>query len=184
MTTRFLYLAGVNAAFLLASFVLGWVSKLQDGAQRGDPVYTIHFLVGLLTAVSTLLVHCIIFTYFLGTGRWVKEVGLAYRLADERLPRETRELKRRVFPPALFAMLIVIATAAGGQGAQMGVWHWSIHATLALLALVINAWAYNVEYHCLAENALVLDGVMREVDRIRAEHGLPPNAEALLEQEH
>lgn len=183
MTTRFLYFAGVNAFFLIASFILGWVSRFQDGVQRGDAVYTLHFLVGLLTAISTLLVHCIIFTYFLGTGRWVKEVGLAYGLADDRLPRQTRELKRRVFPPALFAMLIVIATAAGGQGAQMGIWHWSIHATLAVLALAVNAWAYTVEYRCLAENAVVLDGVMREVDRIRAEQGLPPNAEALLEQE-
>ena len=183
MTTRFLYLAGLNALFLLAGFVLGWVSKFADGLQRGDPVYTVHFLVGLLAALSTLLVHCLIFTYFLGTGRWVKEVGLAYGLPDPLLPRQTRELKRRVFPPALYAMLITIATAAGGQGVQHGLWHWSVHATLSVLTLLVNAWAYRIEYQCLAENAGVLDEVMRQVDRIRAEQGLPPNAEALLEQE-
>ncbi len=183
MTTRFLLLAGINGLLLLASFVLGWVSWFHGGARRLDtPLYTYHFLVGLLTALSTLFVHCIIFTYFLGTGRWVKEVGLAYGLPDSLLPLQTRELKRRVFPPALFAMLIIIAAAAGGQGAQMGVWHWSVHATLAVLTLLINGWAYVVEYRCLVENAEVLEAVMREVDRIRAEQGLTPNAEALAEE--
>ncbi len=183
MTTRFLFLAGVNGFLLVSSYVLGWVSRLQDGAHRELSVYITHFAVGLLTAILTLLVHSIIFTYFLGTGRWVKEVGLAYKLPDALLPRQTRELKRRVFPPALFAMLITIATAAAGQGAQMGLWHWSIHMTVATLTLLVNGWAYRIEYRCLAENAVVLTSVMREVERIRAEQGLVPNAEALLEQE-
>ena len=52
------------------------------------------------------------YTYFLGTGRWVKEVGLAYELPDDPLPRLTRELKRRTFPPALFAMLVAMASLA------------------------------------------------------------------------
>ncbi len=183
MTTRFLLFASVNGFLLVASYVLGWVSRLQDGAHRELSVYITHFAVGLLTALLTLLVHSIIFTYFLGTGRWVKEVGIAYKLPDQLLPKQTRELKRRVFPPALFAMLIVIAAAAAGQGAQMGMWHWSIHMTVATLTLLINGWAYRVEYRCLAENAVILESVMREVERIRAKEGLPTNAEALLEQE-
>ncbi len=184
MATRFLLFASVNGFLLVSSYVLGWVSRLQDGATRMETsIYPTHFLVGLLTALLTLLVHCIIFTYFLGTGRWVKEVGLAYKLPDQLLPRQTRELKRRVFPPALFAMLITITTAAAGQGAQMGLWHWSVHMTVATLTLLVNGWAYRIEYQCLAENANVLENVMREVERIRAEQGLPPNAEALAEQE-
>jgi hypothetical protein len=154
-----------------------------DGARRVDiRIYSVHFLVGLLTALFTLLVHCLIFTYFLGTGRWVKEVGLAYGLPDQLLPRQTRELKRRVFPPALAAMLVTIAAAAAGQGAQMMVWPWWVHASLGVATLLVNAWAYRIEYRCLAENGWVLEEVMRQVDRIRAEQGLPTNAEALLEQ--
>src|SRR5713226_2281106 len=103
MTRIFLTLASLNALGLLASFLLGVTSMLRDGVKNpSDPIYQIHFLVGLFTAIATLLVHCIIFTSFLGTGRWVKEVGLAYSLPDANYPRTTRELKRTVFPPALF----------------------------------------------------------------------------------
>lgn len=184
MTRIFTSLAVLNALALVASFAAGVASKLSDGIHHPqDPIYLIHFSLGLFTAMATLLVHCLIFTYFLGTGRWVKEVGLAYGLPDEPLPRLTRELKRQTFPPALLAMLIVIATAAAGAGAQLREWPWGVHATLATLTLAINFWAFRVEYRNLQANAGVLERVLQEVDRIRAERGLPSNAEALEQEE-
>ena len=175
----FLTLASLDTALLLTSFALGTVSKLQDGIHTGDRIYWFHFLVGLCAAVVTLLVHCIIFTYFLGTGRWVKEVKLAYELDDDPLPRLTRELKRRVFPPALFAMLAAIFTGAAGAAAHVQAWPWPVHGSLATLTVIVNLWAFRLEYHCLQINGRVLDDVLREVDRIRMERGLPSNLEAL-----
>jgi hypothetical protein len=184
MTRIFLTLASVNALGLVASFLLGVVSKLQGGVTNAaDPIFQIHFWVGLGTALCTLLVHCIIFTYFLGTGRWVKEVGLAYSLPDAPLPKLTRELKRATFPPALFAMLITIAAVAAGAGNQTKAWPWWVHGSLALIALAINAWAFAVEYRNVNINAGVIENVLREVDRIRAERGLPTNAEALQQDQ-
>jgi hypothetical protein len=182
MTRIFLVLAGLDALALLASYGVGVASKLRDGLHSPDQLYLVHFSLGLFTAILTLLVHCLIFTYFLGTGRWVKEVGLAYRLPDEPLPKRTRDLKRQTFPPALAAMLVTIATAAAGTGAQMEVWPWHVHATLATLALLVNGWAFAVEYRNVTTNAGIIEDVMREVERMRAERGLPPNAVA-LEQE-
>jgi hypothetical protein len=95
----------------------------------------------------------------------------------------TRDLKRRTFPVALLAMLVPIGTAAAGAGAQRREWHWSIHATLAVLTLLVNAWAFYVEYHNVRINGGIIDDVMREVDRIRAERGLPSNAEALRQEQ-
>jgi hypothetical protein len=54
---------------------------------------------------------------------------------------------------------------------------------LALVTLLINHWAFFVEYRDVCINAQVMEQVLDEVDRIRAEHGLPSNAEA-LRQEH
>jgi hypothetical protein len=65
------------------------------------------------------------------------------------------------------------------MGAFMGDWYWQIHATLAALTLVVNAWAFVVESRAVTINAGVIDYVMQEVDRIRAEQGLPTNEEAL-----
>jgi hypothetical protein len=183
MTRIFLILATTNGLFLVLSFLLGVVSKLQDGLhQPGSSIFWYHFLIALGTALLTLAVHCLIFTYFLGTGRWVKEVKLAYRLPDEPLPKLTRDLKRRVFPSALFAMLTAAFTGMVGAAAQVGVWPWQIHATLATITLFVNFWAFGVEYRCLQINARILEDVLVEVDHLRRARGLPSNAEA-LEQE-
>lgn len=184
MTRIFLVLATLDGLVLVAAYALGWLSRLRVGVRHPeDPTYLIHFAFGLLAAILTLLVHCLIFTYFLGTGRWVKEVGLAYGLPDEPLPKLTRELKRKTFPPALAAMLIAIATAAAGAGAQLQEWPWYVHATLATLALLVNLGAFVIEYRNVSINARVIELVMGEVERIRAERGLESNAEALQREE-
>jgi hypothetical protein len=183
MTRIFTTLAGVTGFALAASFLLGVASWWRGAVhQPNDSLYLIHFTVGLFTAVGTLLVHCIIFTYLLGTGRWVKEVKLAYNLPDQPLPLLTRELKRQTFPPALAAMLIAIATAAAGAGVQLQEWPWPVHAALATLTLIVNGWAFRIEYRNVTINGRVIEEVMHEVERIRAERGLPSNAEALREQ--
>jgi hypothetical protein len=177
MTRIFTALAVLLTLALLTTFGVGLYTMSLDRSLYKNEVYLVHFTLGLFTALGALLVHCIIFTYFLGTGRWVKEVGLAYRLPDANYPKQTRELKRAAFPPALFAMLITIATAAAGAGRQMEVWHWSVHFTLAVLTILINLWAFRAEYRCLSTNAAVIEGVLSEVERIRAERGLPTSAE-------
>jgi hypothetical protein len=176
-------LAAFNFSVLLLTFAVGWLSKSRGSLTNGDDAtYMIHFFLGLFAVILTLGTHCLIFIYFLGTGRWVKEVALAYRLPDAPLPRLTRDLKRRTFPVALTAMLVPIAAAAAGIAAQRQEWSWIIHASLATATLLVNLWAFAVEYRNVTINAGVIDDVMREVDRIRAEHGLPSNAEA-IEQE-
>jgi hypothetical protein len=177
MNRMFPILAGIDLVAFAVAIAFGSLSKFLDHS-----FYLTHFLLGLFTSFLTLGVHCLVFIYFLGTGRWVKEVGLAYDLPDVPLLRETRELKRTAFPPALFTMLVTIATVGAGAGADTQYWPWQIHLILALVAVAVSLWAFRIEYRCLRANVVVLDEVMQEVDRIRAERGLPSNAEA-LEQE-
>lgn len=177
-------LAVFNVLLLLTTFGVGWLSWARHAVTRADePTYMVHFYLGLLSVILCLGVHCLIFIYFLGTGRWVKEVASAYRIPDSPLPRETRELKRQAFPPALFAMLVPIAAAAAGTAAQRREWPWGWHAGLATATVLVNLWAFRVELRCVRANVKVLDGVMAEVDRIRAEAGLPSNAEALRQEQ-
>ena len=179
MVRIFSVLAIANGIGLIASFAFGLASMIAGSLNNpSDQTFLFHFLCGLFTAVATLLVHCLIFTYFLGTGRWVREVTLVYDLPDEPLYKTTRELKRKTFPPALFAMLVTIATVAAGGGRLMQDWPYQIHFGGAILAILVNAWACIVEYRSLRRNEEVLAGVYREVDRVRAERGLPSNEEA------
>lgn len=184
MTRILVNLSALNFMALAAAFVVGWVSFARGS--RGnpeDPTYLLHVYLGLIAATTTLGVHSLVFIYFLGTGRWVKEVAIAYQIPDQPLPRLTRDLKRQAFPPALFAMLVPIAASATGAGVATLSWSWMIHAGLAVLTLAVNGWAFVREYECVRTNAGVIDDVMREVDRIRAEQGLESNAEALERQE-
>ncbi len=176
-------LAAFNVLVLVAAFAVGAASWWRGSLRNADdPTYELHLYLGLLAAFTTLAVHCLIFIYFLGTGRWVKEVALAYCIPDAPLPRLTRELKRRTFPPALFAMLVPIAASAAGAGVATRDWAWYYHGGLAVVTVAINVWAFFVEYRNVTINAGVIDEVMREVDRIRAERGLPSNAEALRQE--
>ena len=184
MKRIFLLLVVLDGLALVATFAAGVVSKLRDALPNvDDPTFLIHFQLGLYTTIGNLAVHCLIFIYFLGTGRWVKEVALAYEIPDAPLPRLTRELKRWTFPPALFAMLITIATSAAGAGGQLREWPWQVHGSLAIVTLLINAWAFTVEYRNVRMNAEVIDQVMNEVERIRAERGLPSSSEAFQQEQ-
>ena len=174
----------LNFTGLLAALVVGLISKLTGGPEDiRNPLPIYHFYLGLFSVLSTLALHCLIFIYFLGTGRWVKEVAIAYSLPDQPLPKLTRELKRQTFPVALLAMLVPIAAAATGTAAGQKQWAWQFHALIAAATLLVNAWAFIVEYRNVAINAGVIDDVMQEVERIRAERGLPTNEEALRQEE-
>jgi hypothetical protein len=178
-------LAAVNLLGLTAAAVLGALSWHRGGLLAlHDPIYPLHLYAGLFAVLFNLGLHCLLFIYFLGTGRWVKEVALAYGLPDDPLPKRTRDLKRATFPPALLAMLVPIAAAAAGMANQhqYGPWAAWLHAGLALASLLVNVWALRVEARNVAVNAGVIDQVMREVERIRAAKGLPTNAEAWEQQ--
>ena len=78
MTRTLTTLSAVLLLALVVTFVFGWLSFFTEPtvALKKD-LFLVHFTLGLLSALGALLVHCLIFTYFLGTGRWVKEVGIA-----------------------------------------------------------------------------------------------------------
>src|ERR1700757_416249 len=142
MTRILAHLTAFNLLLLLTAFAVGWVSFFRGSRHDpNDSTYILHVFLGIVSSTTTLGVHCLIFIYFLGTGRWVKEVALAYGLPDVPYPRLTRELKRRTFPPALSAMLVPIAASAAGAGVATQQWSWMIHAVLGAAALLVNAWA-------------------------------------------
>ena len=175
MTRIFTTLASVNILAFVAAFGSGVLSAPGD-----DSAYVVHFILGMAAVLLNLLVHCLIITYLLGTGRLIKEVTIAYGLPDDRWARPTRDLKRSNTPKAILAMLTSIAAVAAGEGDRHNVWPWWIHLVLACAALLITLWVFRVEYRNIATNGRILNEIIDEVERIRAAHGLPSSAEELL----
>lgn len=183
MSRIFARLAALNYLLLLAAFGSGILSKLRGGLFDLDsPLYPLHFYLGLSALLSTLFVHILVQIQLLGTGRWVKEVCEAYELPDAGWPRQTRRLKLDTTPKAILSYLIMVATGAAGMANQHQEWPWYLHLVLAVATLLSNAWVHCVEYRNLAINTGILEGVLRDVERIRAARGLPSNQEALRQE--
>ncbi len=57
---------------------------MQDGGLNREVNASIgtHILIGLGALSGTTLVHALLFTYFMGTGRWIEETSSAYHLPE------------------------------------------------------------------------------------------------------
>jgi hypothetical protein len=147
------------------------LAPLQDWA-------TAHALAGITAALVTLLVNSIAVTYFIGTSRWCREVCEAYEL-DPQLAAGSEALKRRAFPWALGGMATILVVAVLGAAVHPGFTGqprqaWVIcHHVAALAGTAAIAWAFVVQGGYIAANLEVIQEILRRVQEIRAQRGLP-----------
>jgi len=167
MQRIFLTLAVASGSLLLASFALGlWSAAVTSGPSH--VWHDVHFLIGLLTALTCALVHSIVFTYFLGTGRWVKEVVSVYRLPDWVYAQALKN-KWKAFPFEMGGMAFVAVTAWLGAGTDTRGWPSLWHLGVAAAALAFNLGAFAAEYAAITAQARLLLEVKEESDRLRTQ---------------
>ena len=154
--------------------------RLQLAVESLRPIQrmaALHNVVGLLAALVTILVNSISVTYFIGTGRWCKEVVEAYGF-DESFVERSRKLKRRSFPWALAGMTTVILVAALGAASdpatlRSGTSQWvASHLTAALLGTGIIAGALWMQVGFMAKNNELILELVERVHRERSARGL------------
>src|SRR5215213_9614682 len=102
MIPLFIGLTLVNLIGLGTAAVLGYAAK------AGYAVGPWHVLAGALAALVCCGVHCVVFTYFAATAKWVQHAISVKRL-DPALASPTRSFKRQAFPAAVVAMAAVFA---------------------------------------------------------------------------
>lgn len=137
-----------------------------------------HFSMGLLSSSFTCFIHVLCLFYLIGTGKDVRNAIEDHEDLRARFLPWTRVQKRRVFPPACFAIaLIIVATLMGGEvhsrilavdGGQTlplrGVTAWWIHLLLVILALATSGWAFWAEVTTLKENRRGIEELNRELE--------------------
>lgn len=165
----FLGLAVSNASLLIVSFVVGLITS-GEVRQAGHtaPWHGTHFLLGLFTTMWTLLVHSIVYTYFLGTGKWVKEVVRVYQL-PEWVEAQAKKNKRKAFRFEFLSMALIGAAAWFGAGADAQGWNPTWHLALTSLALAFNIGAFAVEYAVIVAQSRLLIEVKNQADALRRE---------------
>jgi hypothetical protein len=150
------------------------IAELESPLQAAN----VHRLFGVGAALVVVLVSSILVTYFIGTGRWCKEVTAAYGLPATAVQR-TLALKRRTYPWAILATLAMIAVTSLGALADplanlMRDENWVVaHRVAGFGSIAVAAAAFYFGWINVSENHAVIQDVMTQVRRIRQERGLP-----------
>jgi hypothetical protein len=179
----FATLAVFSNVLMLAAFALGWM--IDDPAVRDAAVQRLvawHFLTAVAALMFAALVHAIVLTYFMGTGRWLEETSRAYSLGTQ-FTAEGRSLKYRTLPWMAAALLLLILTGgfgavadpaspAGAEGFA-GIPAATVHFLTASVTIALNAVINLLEYSAIDRNSRIVQSVLDEVHRIRREKGLP-----------
>ncbi len=182
MVRIFLPLASLSTVTLIFAMVLGLSiddPKVATPAVQAGVQY--HFLTALAALCFATLVHAIVLTYFMGTGRWIEETSNAYRLPAAFLDRHL-SLKYRTIPAMMVAFLLLLCTgvlgAAADPASSMELTGWlglslaRLHLSAAIFAVLVNIAVNYFEFMALERNGEVIDQVLVEVRRIRLEKGL------------
>ena len=157
MIPLFISLTMVNLLGLCAAGALGYA------ARAGYAVGPWHILAGAMAALTCCGVHCVVFTYFAATSKWVQH-AISVKHLDPSLATPTRSFRAQALPAALLAIAVVFLTAFIGAAADNyhGSWH-AIHHALAVTALATNVLVAVVEYRAIDRNSRLIDGILRRI---------------------
>ncbi|MCH7726835.1 MAG: hypothetical protein IH991_10190 [Planctomycetes bacterium] len=153
------------------------VTQLKNEAVPLFERLQLHRLLGILATLVTLLVNSISITYFIGTGRWCKEVVQTYSL-DESFIEAVTQLKRKAFPWALTSILVTIGLVAIGASSDPianprshDVWVLP-HQWCAIIGTLVITWSFLVQVGCIGANYEIINQILGRVWKIRDERGL------------
>jgi hypothetical protein len=156
MLPLFLALTLFNLLCLSITTALGY------GVSWGHAWGPWHQLAGAIATIICCGVHCVVFTYFVATSKWVRHAIVVKNL-DPSLIAPTRSFKVRAFPAALIAMAIVFVAAVAGAATFSYRLRPTTHHVLALLSLATNAICAIVEYRAIARNGRLIDTILADI---------------------
>jgi hypothetical protein len=100
-----------------------------------------HIKFGFFATFLVTLSQSMTMFYFIGTGKQVKDIVIDHSITEGYVQR-TKVFKARVFPPALWAMLLTMATFILGGGVHTKLIPPWVHLVLATAALFFNIQAF------------------------------------------
>ncbi|MFN9719288.1 MAG: hypothetical protein ACK58L_11365 [Planctomycetota bacterium] len=185
MKRIFLTLALLSHVIMIVALVLGLKigDPMQDGGLNREVNASIgtHILIGLGALSGTTLVHALVLTYFMGTGRWIEETSGAYHL-PETFFKANQKVKYKTLPGIIISFLMILGTGMLGAvadtataaslksvtGIDDGTLHFLMAVCMWIVTLIINL----TQYIAISQNSHIVESVLAEVRRIRIERGL------------
>jgi hypothetical protein len=176
MIRIFLVMSVTGSSLLAADVVLGFFA-VGDERDPAAIARRVHVLFSIATVVVLLGIHSIVYTYFVATGKWAKEVAQAYQLPDWIAAQATKN-KRRAFHFVMGSMTVIAAAAWLGAAADTrGSFYTFWHLGSAALAVAFNLGSFIVEYAIIVAHVRLLAELKERADRLReARYGQEPVA--------
>ena len=132
----------------------------------------LHMLWGFFVALLIVLLQCLIFGFFIGSGKSIKRVVEENDLSPDWV-QKTKDYKNKSYPMLMLAIVISVAAAAVGGGVSVGAVPLWIHETLVWCALGINLYSLWISYRVVVENVGAIHRINDEI-RNSKERGLQP----------
>ncbi len=179
MESVFFRVALFSVMLLVATAGLGlWLGDLHG---QLDPHVlrwgTVHRLSGVFSALVVVLVNSMSVTYFIGTGRWCREVVETYAL-DASYVERSQQLKRSTFPFAILGIFgVVFIVALGGAAdpatGRPGTQDWvTPHLIGSLLIVAGIAWCFQSQLPNIRRQHVLIEDIMSDVRTARLGRGL------------
>ena len=160
MLRLFLALTFFNLLCLFITSTLGY------GVSSGHTWSAWHQLSGALSTLICCAVHCVVFTYFIATSKWVRH-AIVIKNLNPAMAAPTRSFKAQALPAALIAMTIVFITAVTGAATFSYRIRPTIHHVLSIAALATNIICALFEYRAIARNGRLIDTILAAVEQSR-----------------
>ncbi|MCH8967912.1 MAG: hypothetical protein IIA66_02195 [Planctomycetes bacterium] len=158
---------------ILLALVIGYVIVIAATAVLGfraqdSRSFAAHFGMGLFATLYTCLIYCILLTYFVITGKLVKQAVLNGHL-DEILIRQSQRPKGIIVSLTAVAVAITLIAALLGAWANIGGEQDAVRSTYHMIAEMLsvaaNLAAFGMCYHLVHRNGPFLEKVLSQVRR-------------------
>jgi hypothetical protein len=155
-------------ASVSATIILFFLATMGMAYGHVLPV-NLHILWGFFVATLIVLLQCLIFGFFIGSGKSIKRV-----VADNNLGaywiQKTKDYKNKCYPALMLAIVVSAAAAILGGGVASGAIPIWVHEVFIWLALAANARSLWISYKVVVENVNAIHIINAEV-QIRKNEG-------------
>lgn len=175
MKSILVILAAVSFAMLFYTFSLGWryhygkrsLDAREDAGEivtqsEKDAVGDLiprHFVWGMITGIMVALTHSVVLTYFVGTGKSIKEQIELGVVPQSEHDRWRKHMGHSIAPTSLGILLAIVAAFSGGFAMIRAVPPW-VHLALAVVGIVGQIPIIIYELIVIGENGRLLDDVI------------------------
>ena len=125
-----------------------------------------HMLWGLFTAILIILLQCLVFGFFIGSGKTIKQKVQEYGLGGEWI-QKTKDYKNQSYPALMLAILAMVIAAVMGGGVSVGTVPLWIHHVLVWIAFFLNLRSFRISYRVITDNVNGIHVINSQIRRLK-----------------